>query len=185
MLLCHLSAGTRHRRRPVSSRKEGRAWPGRAGGRFPQGPAPGLLFTGRIQALSLQGESSSHPPNGASLFREEERGGPVQEKTGWGTGNQPVGVGWESEAWDVPVGCKGVLQPPWPLRTRGLRPGDHRVLVEGAEPPCPPPMPSVLCQWGRPREVPEKPERRGGHPEIFQKLLPRVHIGLPLRQTHQ
>lgn len=82
---------------------------------FPQGPAPGLLFTGRSWALFLQGARSSHPPNGASLFQEEERGGPVQEKTRSGTRSQPGGEEWESGPWDGPVGCKGVLQPPWPL----------------------------------------------------------------------
>lgn len=62
-------------------------------------------------------------------------------------------------------------------------PGEHSVHSRGTEPPAPPchlfsisvddPILSV------PRKVPEKPTRRGGHLEIYQKLLPRVQIGLP------
>lgn len=82
---------------------------------FPQGSAPGLLFTGWSWALFLQDARSSDPPNRVALFQEEDWGEPKQEKSGSGTRNQSGGKKGESEPWDGPVGYKGVLQPPWPL----------------------------------------------------------------------
>lgn len=67
-------------------------------------------------------------------------------------------------------------------------PGDDRVPVESTEPPPPCHLFSVSGDntvLSTPERFLRNPREGAGEPKIFQKLLPRVHIGLTLRQTHQ
>lgn len=78
---------------------------------FPQGPSPGLLFTGRSWALFLQGARSSHPPNGPPYSKrksgeDQSRRRLAQEpgvSQGERGGSQSPGMG--------PWGAKGSCSP--------------------------------------------------------------------------
>lgn len=155
---------------PCSPGRKCRPWPRGQRGRVPArgGAGPSLSRVNATHTL-LTGPPYSKRKNGEDQSRRSLAGEPGISRGERG-GSQRPGMG--------------------PLDTLNKRPNAWGSPCCSGRRRATTALPSVLNQRGgpspfQPREVPKKPERRGGHRKSSRSFFHICNIGLPLRQTHQ